>query len=539
MPTVGEASVDVVADGRRFRSTLQREMNRAVAGEEVTVPVDLDVRRARATLAQLGSDAEREGQRTGRSFSRGVNNNIDFSRAASSLAGLGRGLTIGTAFLVVGAQAAAATGQIVAFAAALAPAVGILATLPAATGVAAGGIATLAVALNGVGDAFSNAVSGDAEAFQESLEGLAPTAQAAAQALREITPEFSALRESVQGAFFTGFDQVLRDIAATLVGPLQSGMTAAATALAGLTQSLAGIATSGSGIAFIESSFAALSVLITNLQAPLAALFDAFLNVGTAVATAFGPQLGTGLADAITSFAAFLNTAAEGGQAVLWVNNALALFTRLGTIISGIGSIFASIGQAATATGGNILGVFGAAITAAANFLNTAQGMTLLQDIFTTLAALGQAVAPIFVALGGALTALLPGVTQLVGALGGAVAPIVTALGGAIASLLPTVTQLVTILGPALGTIITALGQGGQAGPPGDGHRRHRDGAGAPAAPGGPADRGAGVRLRSDPKWTRAYHHRAGGGICHAIRAAAAHYPIGRRGPEHHSARRL
>ena len=324
-------------------------------------------------------------------------------------------------------------------------AAGLAAGLPAVIGVAAAAIATLQVAIGGVGDAFSAAVSGDAEEFNEAIADLSPNARAAAVALREITPAFSELRDNVQGAFFAGFDETLRSISSTLVGPLTAGMTGAAAATGSLVNRLGEVATSGSGVAFIESSFTGLQNILANIQEPLANLFQAFMDVGTAVNVAFGSATtaGAGLGQLIGRFAEFLSAAAESGQAVAWVDGAMNVFSQLGAILSPIIGILGSIGAAASDTGGNILGAMGGALEAVNAFLASAEGMSTLQSIFVTLNAVGA----IF---GEVLRALLPIIAPLVGELVSGLVPVLQ-------SLVPLITQIGALAAPIFMQILNAV----------------------------------------------------------------------------------
>lgn len=375
------------------------------------------------------------------------------------------GLGIGAIAGVLGAAAASA----IQFAAALAPAVGLVAAAPAAVGLLAGAVATLSVALSGVGDAFSAAVSGGAEEFEASLEGLAPSAQAAAIALREITPQFTALRESVQGAFFEGFDTTLRNIASTLVGPLTEGMTAAAAALSGITTRLGEAATSGAGIAFINSTFATLSAVLVNLQEPVGLLFEAFLSLGSSIATAFGgPEAGAGLAALIEQFATFINRAADSGAAIGWVEGALGVFQQLGAILSPIVGIFGSIGEVASRTGGNVLGALGGALEAVNQFLSSAEGMSVLSSVFTTLNAVGTAfgqviagllpvIAPLITTLVSSLVPVLEAITPLVLEIAAAAVPLFTQILDAVLPLIPPLVQIAQQILPLLATLFSAV----------------------------------------------------------------------------------
>lgn len=375
------------------------------------------------------------------------------------------GLGLGAIAGGLGAAAVSAA-QLVA---ALAPAVGIVAAAPAAIGLLVGAVATLQVALVGVGDAFAAAVSGDTAAFNEAMAGLAPNAQAAALALQEITPQFTALRESVQGAFFEGFDTTLRNIAATLVGPLTEGMTAAAAGLAGITTRLGEVVTGGAGITFIQTTFAALSAVLANLQEPLALLVTSFLSLGSSISTAFGgPEAGAALGAMIEQFAAFVQNAADSGAAVSWVEGALAVFSQLGAIVGSVSGILGTIGEVASRTGGNILGAFGAALESVNQFLASAEGISTLTSIFTTLNAVGQAfgvilsgllpiIAPLVSTLVSGLIPVLSAITPLILQIAAAAGPLFTQILAAVLPLIPPLVQIAQQILPLLATLFSAV----------------------------------------------------------------------------------
>lgn len=453
---VGGVAIDVVADGTGFGPSLERVLAR-YRNESIDVRVNVDAdtgARARFTAA---------GRAAGNAFQRGFERAVDLRRVGRLLGGLGRVAGLGALAL----SAASAAAALVQLAAAAAPTVGILAAIPAAAGVAAAGIATLRVALSGVGDAFGAAISGDAEKFAEAMESLSPAAQEAAQAVRALAPAFAALRESVQDAFFEGLADTITDVAGALMGPLREGMTASASAMGQLVQSLGEVAASAAGVEFVERSFAGLTTFVDNLQDPLANLFEAFLNVGNAVLEAFGPTLGEGIGGAIDRFADFLNAAAESGQAVAWVENALMVFSALGDVLSGIAGIFGAIGEAARESGGNLLGVFGNALAEIEAVLRSDVGQEFLVNLFDALNAIGSALGSLIGEILAALAPLGPVITDIVQTLGPALETVVQALGegiaaiadsgalqalaGAFASILEAVSPLLPVLGELVG----------------------------------------------------------------------------------------
>lgn len=373
-------------------------------------------------------------------------------------------------FATLGLGLASSAASAVQFTAALAPAVGIITTLPSGIGILSAGLTTMSVATMGVGDAFE-AAFGDAEEFEEAMEGLAPSVQAAAQALRDMAPELDAVRDRVQQAFFQDFDDILNQLAETLLGPVSDGMTAVAGAVNGLLLSLTAVATSQEGVDFVTQSFAVMASVIEQLREPLTLLFSSLLNVGTALNEAFGENAGAGLAGMITQFALFLDQAAASGQAVAWVENALVVFQAISDILSPIVGILGSIGSAAQASGGGILGVFGQALEVVNQFLASTQGQSALISIFNALNTVGEAFGTVLAGIAPAIPPLVSGISsilsavapllgplsQLVGSVLTALAPILGVVAAAITPLIPPLTAIIEMLGPILIDAITTL----------------------------------------------------------------------------------
>lgn len=451
------AFVEIIPDFDRFPAAVRKGVSQA--GKDIERELESSLSRAEKNAAR---DGNRIGSTTGKNFSEGL------STTLGSIAGIK--LPTG-GFLVLGGAMSAAAAAAVQLAAALAPAVGIVAGLPSVLGVAAAGMTTLNVATAGVGDAFSSALTDDAAAFSDAMEGLAPNVQLAAQALRDLDPELEALRNSVQDAFFEGFDGVLNQLAETLLGPVTSGMVSVATAINGIITGLTGVATSAEGVTFVNQSFAIMAQIIESIQEPLALLFSSLLSVGNAINAAFGADAGAGLAGLITQFAAFLETAAASGQAVAWVANAVTVFQQLGDILSPIVGIMSSIGAAAQATGGNILGAFGTAIQTFDDFLASAEGSQILVGIFNSLNTVGAAFAtvlssiapslpPIIEGISGILSAVAPLIaplSKLVGSVLTALAPVLTAVAAAIQPIIAPLTNVIDLLGGILVQAITAV----------------------------------------------------------------------------------
>lgn len=449
---IGESLADGISEG------LEEGLRRDVNG------------RLRDANGRFVSEGGNGGRRTGGAFAKGFGDNFNkgLKDAISSITGIKLPIA---GFLTLGAAAAAAAGAIVQVAAALAPAVGIIAGLPAAVGVGAAAIGTLQVATAGFSDAMAAAFE-DTETFNTAIENLSPNAQAAAESFREVVPELQALQDAVQDEFFREFDDIITNVASSLLGPLSSGMQLAAEYAGNLVAALLNVAGSESGVAFVTSSFETLNGVLSQLTVPVANLFTAFLDLGTAINTAFGgEEAGSGLAAMIQQFADFIAAATASGEAVAWVENALAVFEQIGNILSPIVGIIQSIGSAAASTGGNILGVFGQALETFDDFLASAQGQEVLVSIFealnqvgasfgTVLANIAPALPPIIEGIAGILavvTPLLGPLSELVGSVLAALAPILGVVAAAIEPLIAPLTTIIELLGGILVEAITAV----------------------------------------------------------------------------------
>lgn len=438
---IGESLSEGIGDG------LDRGLRRDVNG------------RLRDQYGRFVTDGGRGGRNTGTAFGEGFSDGL--SATLSSIVGIRLPTP---AFAVLGLAMAAAAASAVQLAAALAPAVGIIAGLPAAVGVGAVAIGTLQVATAGFGDAMAAAFE-DTEAFDAAIENLSPNAQAAAESFRAAVPELEALQDAAQDAFFRDFDDAITAAAATLIGPLSDGMRVAAEESGDLVTALLNVASSDSGIDFVNSSFAALNATLSQLQGPVSALFTALLDLGTVVNTAFGgEEAGSGLAALIQQFADFIANATASGEALAWVNNALAVFQQIGAILSPIVGIIASIGTAASTTGGNILGAFGEALQVFDDFLASAQGQEVLISIFEALNEVGDAFATVLSNIAPALPPIISGISnilsvvapllgplsELVGSVLSALAPVLGIIAAAIQPLIAPLTTIITLLGDIL-----------------------------------------------------------------------------------------
>jgi phage-related protein len=399
-----------------------------------------------------------------------VNTNVDSDRFTRALAGLGRIagsvggiLAKGLAFGAIGIAAAGAAQGVIALTAALAPAVGIIAAGPAVILGYQAALGTLKLALDGVADSFSAALTGDAEAFQKTLEKLSPAAQAAALEVRALKPAFDDLKTSVQDAFFEQITGQITKTAQALQGPLQSGLTRIAAAWGDAAKGVLGYIQGTQGVSNVRAILDATGLSVEGLSQTTNKLTAGILQVAAAVSKAFGAELAGGIANAGQRFGEFLQQAAQGGDAVRWVDQALTVFAQLGDILGNLRTAFSGIANAAAGAGAGVLGTIQQVTQQLSDFVNSTQGQTAIGNLFATVATIGAQLRPILAALVTQLGAIAPALAPVFTALGPAVVGLVNALGPALAAIAPSLQTVAVALADAFGAIGPSLGPLGQA----------------------------------------------------------------------------
>ncbi|GGK90165.1 hypothetical protein Ppa06_58290 [Planomonospora parontospora subsp. parontospora] len=408
---------------------------------------------------------------------------------------MGASLVTSAAKFSVMASAMAVTGQgALSLGAALAPAAGIIAALPGAVALGAAALATLAVALSGVGEAFSTALGDDPAKFAEALAKLSPAARAAALEVRALKSAFDQLKSSVQDGLFAPLAGQISAVASVLGGPLQAGMTGVASAFGQAGVQVAEFLRSCTAVMAVNTIFASLRSAIESLTPAIQPLLTGFAKLA-AVGAAFSATLAPGIAEAATRLGNFLSAAADSGQALGWMQGAVEVFRQLGSILQDVWGIVSGVFDAMRTSGGDALGVIGQLLDGLNAFVNSASGQQTLVAVFTTLGQVGQALLPVILAIASgigaiaplvgqlaqvvgpvlttainaivpAISALAPGVMVVVGAIGQAVAaigPTLTPIGEAISGVLVAVAPLIPVIGDLAALIASTLAAGVQA----------------------------------------------------------------------------
>ena len=479
-PTVGRVNIRVAPDTSRFRRELGQALETLERSLTVNIPTRIDTQRVARDAARVKADVERqlgtirtsvevsadtarastEISAAARDRTATIKVNADqgaLSRIQGLAAGLGRSLgrltggaagigAIAGALSTVAAGAAAAVVPLLQLGTALAPAVGILAALPAAAGTAAAALAPLVVAFSGMGEALGAALSGDAQALTDALEGLAPAAQGVVLAVGELAPGLSRIRDMVQEGFFQPLVEPVQTLGSTLLPTLGRGLTQVSLALGESAATLLAFVQEGRNLEGLGLLFASTSRSVENLTGFLPTLLAGFRELGI-VGLPFMEQLSVAANEAALEFAKWATHAAESGEATRWIEDAIVVFQELGGIASNVGGI---IGTIFTAAGGAGLLSTIEDITGSFNeFLQSAEGSAALEGIFTGLGSIMTALQPVMGALISGIGTLAPAVGRIAEAFG----PVLTA---AIEGLVPALLELE----PGIMAIVDALGEG-------------------------------------------------------------------------------
>jgi len=275
---------------------------------------------------------KRDSDRAGAGLSRGLGGG--FSLAAASAQAFVTNLNpVGLAIQgIAGAGALAALpflANLGAQLAAIAP-LALVGTSAVAGFVAVQG--TLQLALRGVGDAFSAALSGDAKAFSESLRGLSPAARATAVALRGLRPQLQGLQQAVQDRFFRGFAVDLRQVAGNLLPVLGNVLRGTAGQLNQMGRALAGFFRGTEARGLLGNLGSSVNIALASLGNVPAQLASAFLRIGAAA----GPTLeriSGDISRIVERFAAWTKAGTENGRVAGMIAGAYDKFKQVVRIL--------------------------------------------------------------------------------------------------------------------------------------------------------------------------------------------------------------
>jgi phage-related protein len=426
-------------------------------------------RNANDEVGRLGSkmdhDAARAGEKAGQSLAAGLGSG--FTSGMKGLVGTFK--IAGLANLIGGAP------QLIG---ALAPIAGLSGLIPGGITSLATSIAALVVGFHGVKDALAN--SGDVAKYAQALAKLAPAARDTVKALVAMKPALHDIRAATQQSLFAGLAPMLRDLGGNLLPVVKTGLVGVAGGFNDMFRNILQVVNTDGALSSIAVIMGNVAAAVHKSAGSFQGFITGFLDLAR-VGSTFLPQLGQGMTNMGDKFAQFTARITSDGSFQKFIQGGLDAFKSMLPLLGDLGSIVSSLVRAMSGLGPG-LGPIGVLIHQLATFFDSAQGMTALTAIMTTLSqvaslaggvimAILPPLAQVLVVLSTALgpiidilsTQLLPIISQLLGTLGQALVPIIVALGASFAQLLihlmPFVQALVTNLSPVLLALAPVLAQ--------------------------------------------------------------------------------
>jgi len=319
-----------------------------------------------------------------------------------------------------------------------------LAALPGIlAGAAAAGIVAK-VAFLGMGDALK-AASGDAEAFEEAIKGLAPEAQKFARSWRASLLALKPVQQAIQNTFFSGLAPEIKRIA--------NGLGSLRNAAVGVAQMFNLLAREGAGairdIQFeqMEAVLDGVKDFLREIHGSIGPVVKGFLDMA-AQASAFGGALGERVGTAMFQFGQFLQRV----DVAAVFQRALPILQSLGEFLRNVGTIVAQVFSVFQVDGANAAGVLGELAGKLADFLQSAEGQEALTALGQAMGAISGAAGEVFLellrALAPIIIALAPGIAELAGQIADVLVPAIRTLSPLLESLAGFLSENMSWIGP-------------------------------------------------------------------------------------------
>jgi hypothetical protein len=435
--------IDIDATAARTQLTsLTKQLGTLDRTGDIRIDADIS-----AAVAALGLVDHQMDRLDGRKAEVKVDVDKSLSDTIVKIGALGRGLQ--TIALPVAAVGIAPTlASIGAVAASAAGAVGLF---PAALGAAALAVGTLKIGMTGFDDVLKAIAKGDAKAFAEQVAKLAPAAQTAAVALRDLAEgPFKELRLDVQQRLFAGLGSTISTLAEHYLPVLRTAMGTVATAFNTAAKNLGEFLDQASTRVTIRVAMGDIAQTIADATKAIAPLARAFVDV-FAVGASVLRDLTGGIGAAAQKLADFVHQARESGRLREWIQAGIDTFKELGVIAKNVGSALMSIFRAAAAQGEPLLDTVRNLTEKLAEFLKSAQGQSALIKLFEGIRAVTSQLVPM-------IEALAPAAAEAVKAIGQGLGGVLRNLTPVVEALAPLFEKIADVVGNTVEKLANALG---------------------------------------------------------------------------------
>lgn len=370
-------------------------------------------------------------------------------------------LTVGVLALASAMQLAAGAQAILAVVPALASVASLAAFLPTALFAVVGAFVALKIATKGVGDALKAAFSGDAEAFNEALKKLTPSAQKFVRAFRDFAPLFKGLGRLMQETMFEPLARRIKPMLESVFPILAAGLVLVSKELGYLGSELLEFFMMAEGKNMLAAYLVGAADLLNGLRSGLKPLLAGLSNVAVAIAPLwkeFTAHLGTAMA----MFGLWMSNIAQSGQLEGWIRTAVDTLKFLGQILAAVFSLLGAVFKAAGTAGGS-LGGLATVLEKIALWASSMEGQAALASFFQSLVTLASELAPLLTVVAGIIgNVLAPAIADIAVGLAPGLEAVLTALGEALALLAPHMGPLAQAIGQVLIAVAPLLPVVGQ-----------------------------------------------------------------------------
>ncbi|MEU2724080.1 hypothetical protein [Streptomyces smyrnaeus] len=318
------------------------------------------------------------------------------------------------------------------------------------------GVADAAAAL---AEAQANAAS-QTSALSDAMSKLAPNARSFVNAVKALSPAWDGLRLSVQDALFAGLDKRITTLGRTTIPTLKTGLTGAATQLNLMAKSAFDAVTELQKTGMLSQILAGANRNLALLRDMPGQMITAFGQLSVAAQPAFERLLGqfAGFADRMSEA---LTRSFKSGGLEQAIGVAFDILSQVGTILADAFGVVTNVLKTAAGAGGQVLGVLGEVIAELRRITAMPEVQAALQSVFSAVAQVASAAAPVIGALVRAVAPLLAEVAPVVGRLAAQLGPVLSRLASELgAALLPIARALmpaIEMIGNALIEVVSAL----------------------------------------------------------------------------------
>jgi hypothetical protein len=208
--------------------------------------------------------------------------------------------------------------------------------LPAAAAAAGAGMGTLSLATAGFSDTIKDIR--DPEKFAEAIQALSPAAQQAALTIRNLLPEFDALKNATQDAFFDRLGAQIERLSTAYLPSIQRLTVGIADSFNQMMTGVSNQSMTPDTTAAMQQTFNNIGTFFQNLVPAAQSLTQALTDI-TSVGSSFLPGLAADISSAAANFASFIRQASESGKLDEWIQQGIDAVKILGQLVWDLGQI--------------------------------------------------------------------------------------------------------------------------------------------------------------------------------------------------------